>query len=115
MPRDVITVATVATPSVTAEAVVTGVAANDLELTIPNDDDKVILEVTNTDANPHDVTVVTTFTYQGYDLDDLTVTVPAGDTVMIPLTPASLFRDGTGLVSIDIATDTYLDFRAYKV
>lgn len=62
-------------------------------------DDSVLL-VRNDDAGPHTVTMVTPKTVEGLPVDDLAVTVAAGDTAALRLGPRDVFADADGIISV---------------
>lgn len=72
------------------------------------------IEVENTDASAHTVTVVTSATVDDLDVADRTVSVPAGQKRYIGPFPITTYNQTDGSVNIDVDDATLL-LRAFKI
>ena len=117
MARDALTVTTMpANAELEPIAELTGVAANGIKITPANTDDILLIEVENTGAGDLDVTFITGGGIGGISLEDVVVTVTAGERRYFRMTLLSLiWIQSDGDIYIDVEADTDLDFWAYKL
>lgn len=113
MARLLIPITSVAETGTAQPAQVTGVAADDLYLPATVDE-ATIIEIENTDGSDHDVEFVANFSVASMTLANLTVTVTAGTVKLVALDNLSVLRQADDTVNVNVATDTYMKFRAYR-
>ena len=115
MARDAITVTTVTQAGAEQAAGVTGVAANDRKITAPTAGSRIMLAITNSGGSPHTVSLKTNIAYEGITLPTRDVIVGAGKQVIIKLDPLAMYIQSNSDVEIDIADNTDLTFRAFRL
>ncbi len=105
MPRDAVTVATLAeSVAITNPAGTTIVPANDANIANVSDSGRVLVRVTNTHGSAHDV-VFKAGDFERAALGDLTVNVPltSGDKIVVLESARFVKEDGS--IDVDFETD----------
>jgi len=95
---------------------VTNPAPASTQLSIPNNDGRMFLEVKNTGATTQTVTVQTPGQVAGLDVADLVATIPptSGDRMIGPF-PTSVFNQSDGSVYVDLSATTTMTVACFRL
>lgn len=82
---------------------------------IAGNDGHIMLEIISTDGGAQSVTILTPGTFGGLNLEDRTVSVPAGQTRYVGRLAPGIYNQADGSIYLDPSVSTNLKFRAYRV
>ena len=94
----------------------THTAPSSTELSIPNNDGRIFLDVKNTGDTTQTVTVQTPGSVAGLDIEDLVATVaPTTGDIMVGPFPPSVFNQSNGSVYVDLSATTTMTVGCFRL